>query len=115
MRRGHTILVRINHRRHGIQHKHMPSGKQDITAEKSGDTITGVWNIASDFTAESGFYEVQLRITQGENVWLSDKMLLIVSESTDGSVQAGDSQAVGYVGIRREPVMDTDIIFSYEG
>lgn len=58
-------------------------------AELKGNTV--VWNIAGEFTRKSGSFDIQLEITEGEKIWKSDVMLLIVSESTSGDtpVSAG--------------------------
>lgn len=44
-----------------------------------------VWEIAGAFTQKRGSFGIQLEVTDGETVWKSDVMLLIVSESTGGS------------------------------
>lgn len=69
---------------------------QEITVQSDGNTVTAVWEIASDFTAKAGCFDVQLRLEGGGNVWLSDKMLLIVSESTDGDQQAENRNIEGF-------------------
>ena len=58
-------------------------------------SVTAVWEIASDFTAEAGCFDVQLRLEGGGKVWLSDVMLLIVSESTDGEQTAENIKIYG--------------------
>ena len=45
---------------------------------------TAVWCINSVFTSKSGTYNIQLEISNGESVWKSDLMMLIVSGSVSG-------------------------------
>ncbi len=68
---------------------------QEITAQSDEDSVTAIWEIASDFTAEAGCFDVQLRLEGGGKVWLSDIMLLIVSESTDGEQTAENIKIYG--------------------
>jgi hypothetical protein len=59
--------------------------RQDIDFTASDTGGTAQWYIADTFTSESGTYDIQLELTNGTAVWRSDVMLLIVSESTNGS------------------------------
>jgi hypothetical protein len=52
-----------------------------------------IWDIDSSFTAKSGTFDIQLEISDGEKIWLSDVMLLIVSESVSASASTTVSPA----------------------
>jgi len=58
--------------------------KQEIPVTTTDNSLTAVWSIASAFTQESGSYNIQLWLENHTQVWLSDVMVLIVSESTEG-------------------------------
>ncbi len=68
---------------------------QELTVSRDSEAIHCLWEIASDFTEKSGCFDVQLRLTSGVNVWVSDRLLLIVSESTEGKKQAENIQLTG--------------------
>lgn len=61
-----------------------------VTSDSLSQTVTDsggavIWDIGDAFTQKSGTLKVQLEMSSGDKVWKSDVMLLIVSESTDGS------------------------------
>jgi hypothetical protein len=57
-----------------------------------------VWSIAAQFTQKSGSFGVQLKVSGKDSEWLSDVMLLIVSESEDGSNVITQQSGYGVVG-----------------
>lgn len=89
--------------------------KQDITARREGKGISALWEVASDFTAKSGCFDIQLRLEGSGKVWLSDVMLLIVSESTEGSIQAAaPAEQIITAQLNIDAIIQQDIIFEYE-
>lgn len=82
---------------------------QGLTVSRQEDVIQCLWEIASDFTQKSGCYDIQLRLTSGANVWVSDRLLLIVSQSTDGSISVGGSELINYPETLSEGIVDQDI------
>lgn len=92
--------------------------QQKINAQINNSNTVALWEITADFTSKSGCFEIQLRLEGNGKVWLSDKMLLIVSESTNG----GDSNiqtttSAGQITTAKlsiEAIVNQDIIFKYE-
>lgn len=88
---------------------------QELTVSRQEDVIQCLWEIASDFTTESGCFDVQLRLEGNDQIWLSDKMLLIVSKSADGNIQAtADAEQITTPKLSIEAIVNQDIIFKYE-
>lgn len=88
---------------------------QEITATVNGTNTIALWEIAPEFTSESGCFEVQLRLEGEDKVWLSDKILMIVSRSTEGDnqVSSGD-EMIGIPKLSIDAIVNQDIIFKYE-
>jgi hypothetical protein len=91
-----------------------------------------IWDISGDFTDNSGTFDIQLKISDGDKSWLSDVMLLIVSESVSASTNTTVSSTSGkgchlvYEDISlcldlyknktfADKVFKGGIIFNYEG
>ena len=71
-----------------------------------------IWNIAGEFTQNKGSFDIQLEITQGERVWKSDVMVLLVSESAEGSKPVGNAEGdvVGSILTKCSGITDEGII-----
>lgn len=74
----------------------------DFTASDTGGTVQ--WYIADVFTRSSGTLDLQLELTNGTEVWRSDVIMLIVSESTAGDEAVSSSSSSEY------PIIYTKII-----
>lgn len=88
---------------------------QEITANVNGTNTIALWEIAPEFTSESGCFEVQLRL-EGENkVWLSDKIILIISRSTEGNtIVSPNNELISVPKLSIDAIVNKDIIFKYE-
>lgn len=58
------------------------------------------WSITKGFTSKAGTKELQLYCEDGDKIWLSDIMILIVSESSDGNESEIDNKkGISMVGL----------------
>lgn len=88
---------------------------QTIITQNNGNIISALWEIAPVFTAKSGCFDIQLRLEGSGKIWLSDKMLLIVSESTSGETQVSKSdELITIPKLSIDAIVNQDIIFKYE-
>lgn len=88
---------------------------QEITANVNGTNTIALWEIAPEFTSESGCFEVQLRLEGEDKVWLSDKIILIISRSTEGNtIVSPNNELISVPQLSIDAIVNKDIIFKYE-
>ena len=89
--------------------------RQEIGVQTGAGTTTAQWDISAEFTKTKGFHQVQLRLEGEGKIWLSDVMLLIVSESTEGSIPAAaPAEQIITAQLNIDAIIQQDIIFEYE-